>query len=179
MSLDTFDLAQVAEAFADIPLAMPPLHIADGADSMSVVKLADYHINLWRGGQTRLAVTYYLSVYKQLKAAGVPAFRVIPTRDSIRALLDTAMHAAEAHIFKSGQIAIQHLAIDGYTDFVRKAVSSYAVKRVELVLYEILVDYTEQCKGSIVIHGNGQYTLYTTRGIVRNHPRFYRHAADG
>ena len=96
---------------------------------------------------------------------GVPAFRIWPTRSDIRTTLAIAINAFEAQRFKGSQLAIQHIAIDDYDDIVR-ASTSYDVKRIELRLYQILVGYAEKLRGSIVLRGDGQYTLYSTRGIL-------------
>jgi hypothetical protein len=165
ISFDTFSQKEVEETFHDIDVPLPQLFVKHYNGIVSSKDITDYHYNLWKSGQTDIAVTCFLATYERLKEMGVPAFRIWPTRSNIRTTLDIAINAFEAQRFKGSQLAIQHVAIDDYDDIVR-ASSSYGVKRIELCLYEILVEYAEKLKGSIVIRGDGQYTLYSTRGIL-------------
>ena len=73
---------------------------------------------------------------------------------------------ADTILSKTGQIAIQHIVVDNYDDFVRDAPSGYAVLKMELKMQEILLRFAEQIKGSIVMQGNGRFALYSTRGCL-------------
>lgn len=165
-SFDTFSKKEIEEAFADISPNLPHYYLLEYDGVISAREVTQYHYDLWREGKTEVAVTCFLSSYLSLKQLGVPAFRIWPTRDNIRTMLTIATSEVEASRFKGGQIAIQHIAIDGYEDFVRESASTYAAKRVEMQLYDLLLGYTEAVKGSIILHGNGQYTIYSTRGVV-------------
>jgi hypothetical protein len=165
ISFDTFSQKEVEETFHDIDVPLPQIFVNHYNGIVSSRDITAYHYDLWKSGQTDIAVTCFLATYEKLKEMGVPAFRIWPTRSNIRTTLDIVINAFEAQRFKGSQLAIQHIAIDDYDDIVR-ASSSYGVKRIELCLYEILVDYAEKLKGSIVIRGDGQYTLYSTRGIL-------------
>lgn len=165
ISFDTFSQQEIEETFTDSNLPLPQIYVNHNKGIASACDTTKYHYELWKNGNTNIAVTCFCATYEKLKQMGVPAFRIWPTRSNIRTTLDIAISFFEAQRFKGGQLAIQHIAIDDYDDIVR-ASSSYGVKRIELRLYEILVDYAEKLKGSIVIRGDGQYTLYSTRGIL-------------
>lgn len=165
ISFDTFSQQEVEETFADIGLPLPKMYINHYNGIVSASDITEYHYDLWKNGKVNIVVTCFFATYQRLKQMGVPVFRIWPTRSNIRTTLDIAISAFKAQQFKGGQIAIQHVAIDDYDDIVR-ASSSYGVKRIELQLYEILVSYAEKLRGSIVDKGNGQYTLYSTRGIL-------------
>lgn len=168
ISFDTFNKKEIEEAFADISPDIPKLYLFEYDAIISASDATQYHYDLWKNGKTEVAVTCFLSSYLSLKQLGVPAFRIWPTRDTIRTMLTIAISEVEASRFKGGQIAIQHIAIDGYEDFVRESASNYAAKRTEMRLYELLLNYTEAVKGSIIHHGNGQFTIYSTRGVVEH-----------
>ena len=165
MSFDTFSLQEIEETFTDIDLPLPKIYVNHYQGVVSAGDMTEYHYNLWKKGNTNIAVTCFFATYENLKKMGVPVFRIWPTRSTIRTTLDITISAFEAQRFKGSQLAIQHIVIDGYDDVVR-ASSSYGAKKIDLRLYEILVGYAEKLKGSIVIRGNGQYTLYSTRGIL-------------
>jgi len=166
ISFDTFNRKEIEETFADISVPIPEIYVNNYEGLVTADELTRYHYDLWKNGNTTTAVTCFYSSYLKLQELGVPVFRIWPTRDNIRTLLDVALSKAEASRYKDGQIAIQHIAIERYEDFVRESASSYQVMRLELQLYELLVQYTETIRGTIVIHGNGQYTIYSTRGII-------------
>lgn len=165
ISFDTFSRKEVDETFADISLPLPKTYVNHYKGIVSASDLTEWHYNLWKTGQCNIAVTCFLATYENLRKMGVPAFRIWPTRSDIRTTLAIAINAFEAQRFKGSQLAIQHIAIDDYDDIVR-ASTSYDVKRIELRLYQILVGYAEKLRGSIVLRGDGQYTLYSTRGIL-------------
>jgi hypothetical protein len=165
ISFDTFSQKEVDEAFADINLPLPKTYVNHYRGIVSASDLTEWHYNLWKTGRCSTAVTCFLATYENLRKMGVPAFRIWPTRSNIRTTLTIAINAFEAQRFKGGQLAIQHIAIDDYDDIVR-ASTSYDVKRIELRLYQILVGYAEKLRGSLVMRGDGQYILYSTRGIL-------------
>lgn len=168
ISFDTFNKKEIEEAFADISPDIPKVYLLEYDEVIAANEVTQYHYDLWKNGKTDVAVTCFLSSYLSLKKLGVPAFRIWPTRDTIRTMLTIATSEVEASRFQGGQIAIQHIAIDGYEDFVRESASNYAAKRIEMRLYELLLNYAEAVKGSIILHGNGQYTIYSTRGVVEH-----------
>ncbi|MEN6567112.1 MAG: hypothetical protein ABFC57_12505 [Veillonellales bacterium] len=165
ISFDTFSQKEVEETFHDIDLPLPKIYVNHYAGIVSAGEITEYHYNLWKDGKTNIAVTCFWATYENLKKLGVPIFRIWPTRSNIRTGLAIAINAFEAQRFKGSQLAIQHIAIEDYDDIVRDS-SSYSAKRIELRLYEILVGYAEMLKGSLVLRGGGQFTLYSTRGIL-------------
>lgn len=165
ISFDTFRKEEVEEAFTDINLPLPKTYVNHYEGIISAGEITEWHYNLWKSGQCNIAVTCFLATYENLKKMGIPAFRIWPTRSDIRTTLDIAVNAFEAQRFKGSQLAIQQIAIDDYDDIIR-ASTSYDVKRIEIRLYQILVSYAEKLRGSIVLRGDGQYTLYSTRGIL-------------
>ncbi|MEG6584849.1 GTP cyclohydrolase [Dendrosporobacter sp. 1207_IL3150] len=166
ISFDTFSAKEIEETFTDISLDMPEYYTNEYSGTISGEELTKYHYDLWQDSKTSIAVTCFHSSFRKLKQLGIPAFRIWPTRSNIRSMLSTAINKVEAARFKGGQIAIHHIVIGGYDDFVREAASGYDAKRKELQLYDILIKYTEAVKGSILMHDNGRYTIYSTRGSV-------------
>jgi hypothetical protein len=168
MSFDTFSEKEIMETFADAGLPLPQIYVNDYQGVVSAGELTNYHLELWHEGKTSVAVTCFFATYKELLAQGVKAFRIWPTKSSIRTILDLVVSKADAILSKTGQIAIQHIAIDNYDDFVRDASSGYAVLKMELKMQEILLRFAEQIKGSIVMQGNGRFALYSTRGCMED-----------
>ena len=166
ISFDLLSRAEIEETFADIPLQVKNIYVREFKDIISSHDLAEYHYGLWQSGKTKAAVTTLQSAYEELKKLDVPVFRIWPLRDNIRTTLNLAIRTEEAETFKESQIAVQKISIDDYSSVVREARSGYAVQRLESALYDILIDYAEQAAGSLVVHGHGQYSVYSTRGAV-------------
>lgn len=168
ISFDSFFHNEIEETFKDISAQLPTFYLFDYEGTISADRITQYHYNLWQEKKIDFAVTSFLASYLNLKKLGVPAFRIYPTRDTIRTVLKIATTDATALQFKGGQIAIQHIAIHKYAEFLRDIGSTYAAKRIEIKLYDLLMHYTESIKGSIIMHSNGQYTIYSTRGIIED-----------
>lgn len=166
MSFDTFSRKEIIETFTDAEIPLPKIFVNDYSGIVSASELTEFHLGLWKEGKTKGAVTCFYATYLELKRQGVRVFRIWPTKSNIRSILNLAVSKADALLSKAGQIAIQHIAIDGYDDFSRSAVSGYAVMKVELQLQEILLNFAEKVKGAIVMQGNGRFTIYSTRGAM-------------
>jgi hypothetical protein len=151
MSFDTFSRQEIIETFEDAETPLPTLYVNDYDGVVSASDLTRFHLDLWREGKTKVAVTCFYATYQELQKQGVMAFRIWPTKSNIRSILDLAVSKADAILSKAGQIAIQHITIDDYDEFRRLAVSGYSVQKVELQLYEILLNYAEKVQGSLVM----------------------------
>ncbi len=166
ISFDMISAKDIAETLSDLGLSIDHILTYDCDGIVSSAAMTDYHYQLWKSGRTKIAVTSLYSTYYDLKAKGMPVFRIRPLRDNIRTTLDMAYRTVEAITFQSGQISIQEIIIDEYANVVRDASSTYEVKRIEAKLYPLLIRYTEMVQGSIDMHGPGHYTIYSTRGAV-------------
>lgn len=167
ISFDTFSLKEIREAFVDISLPLPTIYDNAYEGIASAAELTEYHYQLWRQHKTEFAITCFYATYLELKKRGVPAFRIWPTSNNIRTTIDRAINIVKMARYKGGQIAIQHIVLEKYDQLLRGS-TSYAVKRVELKLYELLIGYAQMLRGSISIHGNGIYTIYSTRGVLED-----------
>lgn len=168
ISFDTFNKKEIEESFADIPIVVPEIYVNDYSNIISAEEITHYHYQLWLDGKSNIAVTCFLSTYNELRELGVPTFRIWPTRDNIRTMLTIAISKVQEIRSKGSQIAIHHIAIDKYDDLIAQVASNYEIRRIELKLYELLINYTEMLKGSILMLGEGHYTIYSTRGIIEN-----------
>lgn len=166
ISFDMYKLKELKEIFDDTKLVMPNIYVKEFDPKLTSDDIVKFHLDLWNRGKIDFAVTCYYASYRQLISKGVKAFRIWPTTDNIRNSLKLVIRTAEAQHYKEGQIAVQHIAIDNYDDFVRQKQSIYNVYILESQLYQILVKYSAEIKGSIVNKGNGTFVIYSTRGVL-------------
>ena len=175
MSFDTFSRKEIVETFMDAEIPLPEIYVKDYVGIVAADELTEFHLLLSQNAKTKVAVTCFRATYLDLKRQGVNAFRIWPTRSNIRSILSLAVSKADALFSKAGQIAIQQVAIDEYDEFSREATSGYAVLKVELQLQEILLNLAEQVQGSIIMHGNGRFTIYSTRGAMEDVTQGFSH----
>lgn len=165
ISFDTFSSKDIEEFFADLDMKAPRYYVKAFTGVETNVDMTAFHEALLRQGKVKTVITCFLSTYNRLKAKGVPVFRIWPTRDNIRATIDVARRACETMRFQDSQIAVQHIRVDQF-EKLQQLHSSYELKQLDLRLYEQLVSYAQTMEGSIVYHGDGRYTIYSTRGSV-------------
>lgn len=166
ISFDTFSDREIEEIFADLAMPVPRHYVKPFTGQETSIDMTAFHEGLWQQGQVKAVITCFLSTYKALRQQGVPVFRIWPTRDNIRMAIEMARRASESMRFQDSQIAVQHIRIDGFDKLQQQAKSSYDLKSLDLRFYEQLVLYAQSIEGSIVYHGDGRYTLYSTRGSV-------------
>lgn len=166
ISFDTYSRAEIEEIFRDIDMPLPQIYLKHYEGTISAEELTEFHHSLWAQKKTAVAITCFHKTSVQLNALGVPAFRIWPTPNNIRSAMETAMRMAETMRYSEAQIAVAHVAIDNYDHLVRDAGSSYDVNRVEIKLYELLVDFAQQVGGSLIPQGRGIYIIFTTRGRI-------------
>jgi len=104
VSIDTLTQQEIEEAYAEIEVPINWVRSHPYAAGEQASDVADFHLACWRAGEITTAVTCIRSVWQLLRAAGVPALRVLPTQASVRAALRTVglmgmgSHLADAQI---------------------------------------------------------------------------------
>lgn len=166
ISFDTYSRSEIEETFRDLNFPLPQIYLKHYEGIVSADELTEFHYSLWLQKKSKVAVTCFHKTAVQLNALGVPAFRIWPTPNNIRSALETAIRMAETMRYSEAQIAVAHVVIDEYDNLVRDASSSYDVNRVEIRLYELLVDFAQQVGGSVMPQGRGKYIIFTTRGRI-------------
>lgn len=165
VSFDTFSEKEIVETFKDTALPLPKIYSNQYRGIITASEVTQWHYDLWKSGKTNIAVTCLLATYYKLTELGVPVVRIWPTRCNIRTTLEFAIKSFETQRAKRSQVAVQHIIMDDYDDIIRSS-SIYEAKRLELKLYEILLSYIDKLKGSIIMNGGGNFTLYSTRGML-------------
>lgn len=106
ISVDTVSEDDVADAYADIDLAVDGVHTHSYQGPESANSLARYHIKLFEAGATTAALTGVQSVHRKLVEAGVPALRVLPSVGATRTALRAAVLMGRGTRLEESQIAI-------------------------------------------------------------------------
>ncbi len=122
-------------------------------------ELVAFHQTLYEEGKIDAALTCIRSVYLRLKNLGIPCYRVKPTQSAIKIQLDLLKERS-----LSGKYRMSQLAIFGAEVIQEEKYPSYKLKHQILDLSRLLLDFTEETKGSFVQMGDGLFVIYTTKG---------------
>jgi hypothetical protein len=106
VSVDTLMPAEVEEACAELDLPADSRALYTHAPGNAVADIVDFHVAAVRGGRADLVLTAWRSAYRELERRGVPAVRVLPTQQSMRAALRTAALLAAGARLQASQVAI-------------------------------------------------------------------------
>lgn len=127
-----------------------------------------FHRNKYHSGEAELVFTCISSVYNQLKSEGIPVFRITATTFDIDAALRFLRERGNANWYRNNQLAIVGVEVFYSRHESDEQFYSYKRKHQELELKRLLLDYTEELKGSFVQIGDGMFYIYTTRGEVES-----------
>lgn len=131
--------------------------------------LIDFHVQLYREGKTEVAITFIQEVYFELKALGIPCYRVTPGIPSIRLMLQYLKEHGLSQWYKKAQTAILGITVFDSTSSSDESFYTYKRRQQELELQRILIHYAELVHGSFQQIGDDHFYIYTTRGEMDLH----------
>lgn len=143
-----------------------PVFANDSSVQIPAEELFRYHYALWEKGRTKAAVTCIGQVQHLLQAAGVPVYRVLPVRLSVRSMFYNMLREFDLQLVKDAQIAVQVFEFDILTDD-EKIYSTDDIYNKEIQLTQKLIAYAKRIQGSLKSVGQGKYFIFTTRGVLR------------
>lgn len=175
ISLDTIEEAIVREAYADMG-ADPPRHVlalettGDPERVRSASDIVAFHRDLARAGEVDVCVTCVGEVDRELRAEGVPTWRISHTRVAIREALHQALLAARLSLTESSQPAVVLV----HAASLREAVSAnvgagaYHLQRQRLRMRQAVLDLAERLQGRLAEVDEATIIVYTSRGAVES-----------
>lgn len=169
ISLDTIqdseiDALQKAHSLESLSIATYSYSGYEPAEDM-----IRFHTDLYNQGKSDVALTCIQEVYQKLKQLGVPCYRVVPSQLAIQPVLRYLRERGQSTWYRKSQIAILGIEVIHSSSSLEEQHYSYKMKRKELELKQVLLDYTEQIRGSLVQIGDGLFFTYTTRGELDFH----------
>ncbi|KQL50198.1 hypothetical protein AN963_08870 [Brevibacillus choshinensis] len=132
-----------------------------------------YHTSLIREGKVDACVTGMLSVAEELKRQGIKVYRMGFTRLTFREIYKQILQEGETLHFKRSQIAVQLIDVADVDRIIHEPANAYDLRRLDLKLQEIVLDYTESISGSFVALGNYKFIIFSTRGSFEDYPAFH------
>ncbi|MNO14263.1 hypothetical protein D3C76_39060 [compost metagenome] len=166
ISIDVLQCKEVEEPLQEIGLPFDQLYVKTYETGVGNEELIHFHHDLWRKGCVDATVTCVTSVYKSLQQLGVPAYRVVPTRSSVRDCLNLALLEGKSLRYSSTQIAVGIMNIDNFTKVAKEASSEYEIQRKKITLQQIVIDFGEVTQSLIKWSDSDEVSFITTRGII-------------
>jgi hypothetical protein len=164
ISVDTLPLAQVTEAYAELGLDAAGVRVRPYATGDGARQAIDFHLAEHAARATSAALTCRRAVYDELVEHQVPAFRIVPTRHSIRAALTTAALLANGNRAQHSRLALCVVEVDQLDPAGRATPSTHWMQELRLNLHRVLLGQAQELKATLVQLAPDQYLLVTTLG---------------
>lgn len=167
ISFDTVPYSDIKRGFAEMNIQYgDTIFVNDFCVQTPVNEVFQYHYDLWKNSKTKAAVTCIGKVKDMLKEAGVPAYRVLPVRLSVRSMFYNMLREFDLQIVKDAQIAVQVFEFCILTDD-EKVYSTDEIYNEEIKLTQKLIAYAKKVRGSLKSVGQGKFFVFTTRGLLK------------
>lgn len=174
ISIDTLEEREVCEVYDDLKIDSKNLFINEA--HLSNYKKEDYinfHYDLYNSDRTKGAITSINSVYMELVKLGVPAFKIEPTKYTMRNIFKIISMASNTQIAKKNQILIMIIDIAEYTLNGEK-LSKIEKQSKRLQLHQELLDYSRMYQASVFSSaGSEEFILLITKGIFQEYTNSY------
>lgn len=164
ISVDTLAVPQVREAYLELGLDAADVRTRPYAAGDGAREAVQFHLDQHSAGDTCAALTCRRAVYDELVAHEVPAFRIVPTRHSIRSALMTAALLASGSRAEHSRLALCVVEVDQVDPAGRATPSTHWMQELRLNLHRVLLGQAQQLHATLVPLTPDQYLLVTTFG---------------
>lgn len=113
-------------------------------------ELIEHHMKLWQEGVIQVVATSIYSVYQRLKNSHVPVFFIKSTKQLIRDTVNKSLWMVKEQKKQLAQITVLQFKIQPAIEGQHKKIT----------------DFSKRLFASTTSDEEGEYTLYTTRGLV-------------
>ncbi|MFF2795160.1 hypothetical protein [Lysinibacillus xylanilyticus] len=163
-----------SEGLAEIEKIVREMYLKEFDVAIDPKELFNFHYDLWLKGKIDFAITCYPSVDEELKKMGVPSYWVSPTKTEIYHTVQLFTEKIKTSYYKETQIAAVMLEIKDFDSLKERMKQGYRIQYLELRMKENLLQLCEQIDGSLIEEGNGQYTIFSTRGAIEGQIQFIK-----
>ncbi|QRG66792.1 hypothetical protein [Brevibacillus choshinensis] len=160
ISFDGVPMKNLQEAFDEIDASHVKWHYKNMDGFQNSEELYEHHMALWQEGNAQVVATSIHSVYQALKSNHLPVFFIKSTKQLIRNTIDKALWMAKEQKKQQAQITVLQFKIEPAAE--SKPDLGKALERYE----KRIADFSKRLFASATSADPGEYTLYTTRGIV-------------
>jgi len=162
VSFDVFKKTEVLELFEEINIPTDHVYVLEHAPGMVSDDITEHHLSLYNNKKVNICITCSLITYIKLKELGIPIFRVVPSRSSIKQTIEMLLLEFKSSVFQKSAITIGVISIDNNLED-EKYSSSYDLERIQLKLHDLLLSFAQKTQSSIVRSGD-EFFIYSTYG---------------
>jgi len=169
VSLDSLDLGVLEATYRELGLSPEAVEVYEpSSDDPSPDEVAAFHRRAREEGRCTHALTCVLSVYRLLRAAGVPCLWLVPSRVALKEALEKLLYVAEGVRARGARIVV---------GLVRPRDNGLPFKaaRLRLKAHELLLSQVEEFDGHLVDSGSGDFQFFTTRAHFEKTTGLYSH----
>ena len=163
VSVDSISSRELEEAYAEIGVALSGCGSTSTGTRPRRREFYGFHEKLYRAGATSVALTTMPSVEKRLRAAGIPALRMVPTTATLRQALSTAMLLGTGSRLEESQIAIGVVELP---PVVKTDPGSYGQQELNLALHRELLQVARTMGATVLPRGDDSYLIIATVGAL-------------
>ncbi|MBD2861458.1 helix-turn-helix domain-containing protein [Paenibacillus oceani] len=170
VSIDTLPDNDCRETFLEMGLSADELYTFPANGAMSMPDCVNFHLSLYTDKKVDACITHHIHVFNELCKQGIPSYRLLPTRMSIRQALHLACQQGETNFFRKSQIAVVIITVKNMHDENPHYYESYQLK---LKIEEHILHYAQQVSGTLITVDNHKFMITTARGAVEqseDHP---------
>lgn len=167
-SLDTIHRPLAEEILSELNIKNYGIYTSESQGENAEENPAQFHIRLFNEGKIDFCITCLTSAYEDLKNLQIPSYRIVPTMSSIREALGLANLEARNLIFKEAQLCVGVMRILNRQEMRNYSSSEYEQKRMNLLVTELFINFSEGIKASMKVEGDDEYIFYATRGAIEN-----------
>jgi len=169
VSLDSLDRGVLEATYRELGLPLERMEVCvPTAGDLSPDEVAAFHLRARQNGQATHALTCVLSVYRQLREAGVACSWLVPSRVALTEALEKLLYVAEGVRARGAQIVVGLVRPPG-DGYHRRAA------RLRLKAHELLLSQVEEFDGHLVDSGSGDFQFFTTRASFEKTTGLYSH----
>jgi hypothetical protein len=169
VSLDSLDLGVLETTYRELGLSPEAVAVYEPArDDPSPEEVAAFHRWAMEEGRSTCALTCVLSVYRVLRAAGVPCLWLVPSRVALAETLEKLLYVAEGVRARGARIVV---------GLVRPRDNGHPsnAARLRLRAHELLLSQVEEFDGHLIDAGSGDFQFFTTRAHFEKATDLYSH----
>lgn len=167
VSIDTLTREQIYEAYQEIDLDCASVMINDRPlDEFSFEQYLEYHKSAYRKGLAEGAITAVNSVHVRLLEEGVPAFKVVPTLNTMRRTFGIIEAAGLTLAAEAAQIVVLIVSAQGLGPDAAM-LSRLEKQQKKLDLHAYLIGFAQKYRASLFegASDDDEFILFISKGM--------------
>ncbi|WP_232695902.1 GTP cyclohydrolase IIa [Brevibacillus daliensis] len=165
LSIDFLYRSEIEEYLCDLGINANKIYVKDYHQGMSMDEFLSFHLSLWEEGKIDATLTCSTMVYRELTNRGLACYRVIPTRVSMRKMLQQAELEVKSLRVSNSYLVIVIIHVDWMTN---RFSSEYDWQRKKLLVQQILIQFGEDIQATLNWSNSDEFSFITTREAMAN-----------